>query len=74
MIIKLADHFNPTNDKQLKQAAPSFTPNDKKSIVSKFHTASIKSNAPFIADAKQKPVSGIPKTKWWKKMEKAQLN
>jgi len=74
MIIKLAEHFNPINEQQLNKAKPSFTPTSEKSIVAAFHTASVKPNTEFLQNAKKMPVSGIPKTKWWKKMQKAQLN
>ena len=76
MIIKLAEHFNPMNDQQLSKAKKSFTPNDTdcKNIVKSFHPASTKPNSEFLQEAKKMPTSGVPKTKWWAKMEKAQLN
>jgi hypothetical protein len=74
MIKKFADHFNPMNEQQLNKAKPSFTPGSLKSLVKKFHPASTKPNTEFTNEAKKMPTSGVPKTKWWSKMEKAQLN
>ena len=74
MIIKLAAIFNPMKLKQLKMAKPDFTPKPLTSFVKKFHPASASSNAILNAEGKQEAVTGIPKTKWWKKMERVQLN
>lgn len=74
MIIKLAEHFNPANTNQLEKAKKSFTPSEHTGLVKKFHPSSVKPNTEFLNEAKKVPQSGIPKTKWWAKMEKAQLN
>lgn len=75
MIIKLATIFNVPAQQQAAIAAKSnFYPKHLETKVKNFHPASTSSNAPLIENAKQQATSGIPKTKWWAKMEKAQLN
>lgn len=74
MIKKFADHFNPSNMKQVESAHPAFTPASCKTMVKKFHPASTTPNTEFIQGSKVESDSGVPKTKWWAKMEKAQLN
>lgn len=73
MILKLAI-FNHIKDKQTAQAQSNCTPNHLTSTIKSFHPASASSNKHLIANAKQEATSGVPKTKWWAKMEKAQLN
>ena len=74
MIIKLATIFNVPASQQVVAAKSNFSPKHLESVVKKFHPASTSSNAPLIENAKQQATSGIPKTKWWAKMQKAQLN
>jgi hypothetical protein len=74
MIIKLAEIFNIPLKQQNESAKPNFTPIHLTNEVKKFHPASTTSNNPLIQNAKKEACSGVPKTKWWKKMEKAQLN
>jgi hypothetical protein len=71
---KNASIFNHPKAMQTKQAVSSFTPKHLASSVKAFHPASTSSNKHLIANAKQEATSGTPKTKWWAKMEKAQLN
>lgn len=74
MIIKLATVFNVPDIQQRKAAKHNFTPIHLEKEVKSFHPASTKSNNILIAESKKEATSGVPTTKWWKKMEKAQLN
>ena len=69
-IRKTAEIFNPMNANQVSKAAKSFTPGHLASEVKKFHPASTSSNAIFVAESKKEASSGIPTTKWWKKINK----
>ena len=74
MIIKLAVIFNPVKMKEMELAKTDFTPAPLKNFVKKFHPASAASNKTLNMEAKQEAVTGIPKTKWWDRMERTQKN